>query len=186
MIKAHNANKQIRPSSTGKHLRRLPLIACIAISLCISTGCGFHLRGAGQLNATIPELTLQSTSENTPLFTSLKQWLKGSGVTLTNNAETTLKISNIQNNRRSIAYDSRGKVALYELTKSISISVDGKNGKTLLAPTTLSARQPYNYDETETSAKDEEQALLEREMNTALIRQIIRQLEQLNNKNKQQ
>ena len=186
MTRALRTNRQ-KSSGIEKTLCRHPLfISSIVLFLFFSAGCGFHLRGAGQLNSTIPELTLHSASEKGPLITSLKQWLMGSGVIITENAEITLKISNIQNNKRPIAYDSRGNTALYELTKSVSISVNHNNGETLLIPTTLNARQPYNFNEAETSAKDEEEALLEREMDAALIRQIIRQLEQLNKTHKKQ
>ena len=145
-----------------------------------ATSCGFHLRGANQLSTTLPELNLETSSPNAPIIYTLKQWLKSSGVKLTETSYVTLHVSDIQNNKRTIAYDSRGNTAQYELTKSLSIRINNSKGQPLLKPTVINSRQPYNYDESDTAAKDEEQALLEREMNAAIINQVVRYLEKIN------
>lgn len=137
------------------------------------------MRGASELNRTLPEISIQSSSTRSPVILELKRWLLSAGVVLADDADTKLIVSDIQSEKRTIAYDGRGKAALYELTKSLSISVTQKNGDILLNPTSINARQPYSYSESDTSAKDEEEALLEREMNAALARRIIRRLEKL-------
>ena len=160
------------------HTRNIISILSVTIFLLVSSGCGFHLRGSSELSNQLPELFVQSDSPNA-VVPELNRWLRNANISLSESAQTTLSISDIKREKRSIAYDSRGKTALYELTLSLNISVTQKSGKTLLEPTTIQARQPYSYNETDTSAKDEEQALLEREMNAAMANQIIRHLEKL-------
>jgi len=165
-------------STIATFTRRTISALCIALVLWASTGCGFHLRGSTELSKSLPELSIVSSNTKSAIINELKRWLRASGITLSESADTILSVSNIKNENRPIAYDSRGKTALYELTKSLSISVT-QVGKKLLIPTHIGVRQPYNYNESDTSAKDEEQALLEREMNAAIINRIIRHLEKL-------
>jgi len=161
------------------HTRNIISILGVTLFLLVSSGCGFHLRGSSELSNQLPELFVQSDNPNTAIISELNRWLRSANISLLESAQTTLSVSDIKREKRSIAYDSRGKTALYELTLSLSISVTQKGGKTLLAPTVIQARQPYSYNETDTSAKDEEQALLEREMNAAMANRIIRHLEKL-------
>ena len=162
-----------------KKAQRFLSLACITLLLCTLASCGFHLRGSSKLNASLPELSIESNTPRAPIVLTLKQWLRSAGVSLTDSSDITLSITNLEINKRPIAYDSRGKIAQYELTKSLTIGVINKNGKVLLSPTPINARQPYRYNESDTSAKDEEQALLEREMDAAIANQVIRQLEQI-------
>ena len=161
------------------HTQNIICILSLTFFLLVSSGCGFHLRGSSELSKQLPELFVQSDNPNAAVVSELNRWLRNANISLSESATTTLAISDIKREKRSIAYDSRGKTALYELTLSLSISVTQKDGKTLLEPTVIQARQPYNYNETDTSAKDEEQALLEREMNAAMANRIIRHLEKL-------
>lgn len=161
------------------HTRHIISTLSITLFLLVSSGCGFHLRGSSELSNQLPELFVQSNNPNTAVISELNRWLRSANISLSESAQTTLNISDIKREKRSIAYDNRGKTALYELTLSLSISVTQKGGKSLLEPTILQARQPYSYNETDTSAKDEEQALLEREMNAAMANRIIRHLEKL-------
>ena len=162
-------------------LRTRNIISILGVTffLLVSVGCGFHLRGSSELSNQLPELFVQSDNPNAAVITELNRWLRSANISLSESARTTLTISDIKREKRTIAYDSRGKTALYELTLSLSINVTQKSGKTLLEPTVIQARQPYNYNETDTSAKDEEQALLEREMNATMANRIIRHLEKL-------
>ena len=159
--------------------RNIISILGITLFLLISSGCGFHLRGNSELSNQLPELFVQSDNPNAAIVSELNRWLRSANISLSESAQTTLTISDIKREKRTIAYDNRGKTALYELTLSLSIGVTQKTGKTLLGPTAIQARQPYNYNETDASAKDEEQALLEREMNAAMAIRIIRHLEKL-------
>lgn len=159
--------------------RNIISILGLTFFLLVSSGCGFHLRGSSELSNQLPELSVQSDNPNAAVVSELNRWLRSANISLSEPAQTTLTISDIKREKRPIAYDNRGKVALYELTISLSISVTQKGRKTLLEPTVIQARQPYSYNETDTSAKDEEQALLEREMNAAMANRIIRHLEKL-------
>jgi len=104
-------------------LRTRNIISILGVTffLLVSVGCGFHLRGSSELSNQLPELFVQSDNPNAAVITELNRWLRSANISLSESARTTLTISDIKREKRTIAYDSRGKTALYELTLSLSI-----------------------------------------------------------------
>lgn len=158
------------------------ITSALMVTLLILTsslsGCGFQLRGQQSHSLALSELSISSESEDITI-NYLQQRLQRAGVSISDGFSTTLHLSDFDVNKRTIAYDSRGKTARLELTKSLLIRVTGHNKKLLLPETTLSTRQTYDYVETLVSGKDEERALLEKEMSATLADMIIRRLSAL-------
>lgn len=163
-------------ANTKRNLSAALGICVLLILSNMINGCGFHLRGASNLSTSLSELALSTDAEQDLTVLRLRQQLKRAGVSVADGFSTTLHLSNIQTKKHTVAYDSRGKTARFELIKSIDIRVTGQSERTLLPKTTISTRQSYSYVDTDTLGKDEEQSLLEQEMSTSLALSIIRRL----------
>jgi LPS-assembly lipoprotein len=64
----------------------------------------------------------------------------------------------------------------YLLTYNIVFRVRDKAGNELLAPTQITLTRPIAFNETQLLAKEQEEALLYRDMQADLVQQIMRRL----------
>ena len=64
----------------------------------------------------------------------------------------------------------------YQLQRLMSFRLVGRNGNEWVAPTTISARREYNFDDAQVLAKEQEEALLFRDMQNDLVDQLMRRL----------
>jgi len=154
------------------------LYSWISIGLCLAllNGCGFQLRGQIVLPESLQALKLQTTNSSNSLARELKRTLKRNDIAVTENAPTVLNILNETTRKRTIALDSRGKSGQYEITQAVSFSVTNQHKHELLPPTDIEISRSYRYSELEVSAKDEEEKLILKEINQALVRRILNSL----------
>ena len=64
----------------------------------------------------------------------------------------------------------------YQLNQSLRFQLLDTAGKTLIPPTTLSARRDYNFDEDAVLGKAQEEEMLYRDMQDDLVQQLMRRL----------
>jgi len=160
--------------------RHTPFTICywVSIALCLSllNGCGFHLRGKIELPESLQALKLQTPNSNNQLARELQRTLKRNDIAVSENASTVLNILNETTKKRTIALDSRGKSGQYEITQTVSFSVTNQDKRELLPATDIQISRSYRYSELEVSAKDEEENLILKEINQALVRRILNSL----------
>jgi len=140
-------------------------------------GCGWHLRGAQPLPSELQTLHLQTASETSDFARALKRALKASDVTLVDSstgAPYSLLVSGINQTTRTISTTGTAKVAEYELTSSVTFSVNSQEGEKLVAPTLLSVEKSYLYNSANAVSAYEEESLLRKEMQRDLVQQLIR------------
>jgi LPS-assembly lipoprotein len=64
----------------------------------------------------------------------------------------------------------------YELIQTIRFSLVDREGNELIPPAQLSARREYTFDDEIVLGKEQEEALLYEDMESDLVRQLIRRL----------
>jgi LPS-assembly lipoprotein len=149
-------------TTTSKYLSAAVLAASLAL-----TGCGFHLRGdSGHYTLPFPSLYV-GLPESSPVVNTAKD-ADGVIEVLTNPEKTKTKTI--------LSLNSNGRVRQYLLTYNIVFRVLDKQGNELLAPTTITLTRPIDFNETQLLAKEQEEALLYKDMQTDLVQQMMRRI----------
>jgi LPS-assembly lipoprotein len=154
-------------------------ISCAALAL-ISTGCGFQLRGAAQLPFSTVYVQVADSSE---FGHELKRILRSSNAQLANSsaaAQATLVIMSEFREKRILSLGGEGRVREYQLRYRIGYQLTDGKGKRFIAPTEILLTRDISFNDNEALAKDAEQALLYRDMQTDAVRQLVRRLQVAN------
>ena len=161
------------------HINRRLLLIAVASSLMLSA-CGFHLR-TSVLGKELPFKSIYlAIAETSPLGVELRRNIRGSGeleiVEKQEDAEAILDILSETRDKVILSLNSQGRVREYVLRYTATIRVrDNKNG-ILLAPTKIALKRDISYNESEVLAKESEEELLYRDMQSDLVQQILRRL----------
>jgi LPS-assembly lipoprotein len=164
------------PSSFSLFARHGWLIL-LAIGLAALAGCGFQLRGAQPLAFSTIHV---GVSQYSSLGIALRRQIALSGSTTAEEdaprAETRLQILSNARSREILSLTAAGRVREYELIQTIRFSLVDHEGNELIPPTTLSARREYTFDDELVLGKEQEEALLYDDMESDLVRQLMRRL----------
>ena len=145
-------------------------------------GCGFRLRGALQL----PFASLRSNlSEHSEIGRELRAQLQASGVQLVEPAtagqlqtpaEVELTVLNEQRERAVVGITSIGQVRELQLRVRFKFRVRSGKGRDLIDDLELLQERDLSYDEALVLGKQAEEELLYREMQSDIVRQLMRRL----------
>jgi LPS-assembly lipoprotein len=158
--------------------------ALLALSLSLMlSACGFHLRGDGG-HYTLPFPTMYvGLPESSPLAIDLKRNIRANGgTTIVNSpkdADGVIEVISDPEKTRTksiLSLNSNGRVRQYLLSYNIVFRVLDKQGKELLGKTQLLLTRPIDFNETQLLAKEQEEALLYKDMQTDLVQQMMRRI----------
>jgi len=143
-------------------------------------GCGFKLRGSdGQYNVPFQSIWL-SFNEASPLGTELKRNLRaGDNVRIepdASKAEALFDVISESRGKSILSLNSQGRVREYLLTYTLVFRVRDAKGAELLGATAISLKRSLTFNESQVLAKESEEALLYRDMQSDLVQQILRRL----------
>ena len=158
------------------NLARTLAIAALAVTL---TACGFKLRGSEGYNLPFHSIYLGFT-ETSPLGAELRRNLRGLDnlaiVDTAKGAEAQLTVVSEARGKTILSLNTQGRVREYLLTYTLVFKVrDSKDGE-LLPPTDISLKRSIAFNENQTLAKESEEVLLYRDMQSDLVQQILRRL----------
>jgi LPS-assembly lipoprotein len=160
-------------SRLARHVRSVFL----AFGLVALAGCGFHLRGPQPLVFSTVHI---GASQHSQLGIALRRQVALSGTTKVEEdatrAEAKLQILANDSTREILSLTPGGRVREYELTQTIRFRLVDREGKELIPSTTLSARREYTFDDELILGKEQEEALLYEDMESDLVRQMMRRL----------
>ena len=140
------------------------------------TGCGFHLR-TWDLDSNVSSARVTAENRNA-LEEPLKRNLRSSGVNLVEeDAHITIALLDEQRSRRSISVTDQARAAEYETSLAIQYEIRARDGGSLMQPRWIRALRVYRIDRNNLVGSSEEQALLEREMISDLVQQLMRSLD---------
>ncbi len=160
-------------------MMKLKALFCSFLLLCLA-GCGFHLRGADGALATPFKTLYVALDSRSPLGVELARNLRASGgtqlVASAKEAQATLEILQDARNKTVLSLNSAGRVREFALTHQLRFRVIDNLGKELLLPTEINLRRTISFNEAQVLAKEAEEALLFRDMQTDMVQQILRRL----------
>ncbi len=162
-------------------LRSISLRAGAMLLLAVAlSACGFQLRGSnGQYHMPFQSIYL-GFSDTSPLGTELRRNLRGGDavvvVTDPAKAEAQFDVLSETRGKSILSLNSQGRVREYLLTYTLVFRVRDAKGAELLGATDISLKRSIAFNETQVLAKESEEALLYRDMQSDLVQQILRRL----------
>ncbi len=149
-------------------------------ALLVLAGCGFKLRGA-------PDFAFRSlrvnAAENSPLGNELKRNLASiETLSLVDNpreaasAEAVLDLLSELREKTVVGVNTSGQVREFQLRLRIRFRVHTPQGKELIGNTELLQLCDISFNESAVLAKEAEEGLIYRDMQSDLVQQIIRRL----------
>jgi len=170
----------VRSAPVAGHLPRRAWLALLPASLALSA-CGFRLRGVPQFAFQSLYIAAPTTS---PLARELQRTLEGSTPALQvwreparlPQAQAVFELLQEQNERSVVGLNASGQVRELQLRLRIKFRLRTQKGEELLEPTELVQTRDISYSETIALAKEAEEALLYRNMQTDLVQQLLRRL----------
>lgn len=146
----------------------------------ILTACSFHLRGASD-QFTLPFKTIYlGFPESSLLGIELKRNIRASEnifvLSDPKTAQARLEVLSETKNKEILSLNSLGRVREYSLTYALRFRVLDEKDNELLAPTDIVLKRSLTFNESQVLAKEGEEAMLYRDMQTDLVQQILRRL----------
>jgi LPS-assembly lipoprotein len=144
------------------------------------TSCGFALR-------TAPNFAFKSLffplAESSTLSTELKRSLESGGkvrvisdVRQIDQAEVILDVLQDRREKTVVAVNASGQVREFQLRLRFSFKLRSTKGKDLIPTTEIVQQRDISFNESAVLAKETEEGLLYREMQSDIIQQIMRRL----------
>ena len=161
-------------------MQRRTLLAPLA-AMPLLAACGFRLRGA-------PEFAFRSlyiaAPASSPLARELERTLASAGGDLQvtrdparlTQSEAILDLLSEQQERVVVAFNSAGQVRELQLRLRVNFRLRTRTGEEPIGPTELLQTRDVSYNETQALAKEAEEALLLRNMQTDIVQQLLRRL----------
>jgi LPS-assembly lipoprotein len=139
-------------------------------------GCGFHMRGT----ASLPFETLYIPGQ-TPLSIELKRNVTASSKTRIvdspDKAQAVVGFTNEMRDKSILTFTAAGKVNEYRLRYRVGFRVTDSKALHVFLPTSeIILTRDMSYNDAQVLAKEAEEQLLYRDMQTDMVQQIMRRL----------
>ena len=158
-------------------LHRRCFTLLLLASLTTMAACGFQLRGA-EANLPFHSVYL-GVGENSSLGTELKRYLRASDVSVVSDktaADASVEVLTEARQKVVLSLNTQGRVREYSLIYRMTFQVKDRAGAILLAPTEIALKRDISFNESQVIAKEKEEELLYRDMQSDLVQQILRRL----------
>ena len=166
---------------------RSPLSLILALILAATlAGCGFHLRGAG--SSKLPYKTMYiALPETAEVNIWLQRYINASGSTEivadAKTADATFQQLADSRQKTILSVNAQGRVREFRLQLNYTFRVVNQQGQVLVEPNEINLNRDISFDDSNILAKDLEEGLLWRDMNSDLVNQIMRRLSIIKPKN---
>ncbi len=156
-------------------MRRTLLAAALMLPL---AGCGFKLRGAQTLPIESIYLALPVNSAvGAEMTRLLRSSTNARVVTERKDAQAVFELLSENREREVVAINSQGAASEFQIRLRARFRVLDARGVELIPPTDLLARRDISFNETDLLAKQSEESLLYRDMQSDLVRQMVNRLQ---------
>ncbi len=160
-------------AASGVSRRRLLAVAALATVL---GGCGFQLRKA-------PDFAFDSIfvggAPTSSLANEFKRSVASSGkvsVVAADKAQVVLDILTDQREKVVVGLNASGQVREFQLRTRLKFKLRTPQGKELIPETELLQQRDISFNESVVLAKEAEEGLLYRDMQTDIVQQLMRRL----------
>lgn len=157
-------------------MRRATLLLLLLCGVIALNGCGFHLRGPQTYG--FKSIAVRADSPN-GVATELKRMLGDVARPLSvagEQPQITLDILHEMREKTAVGVNASGQVREFQLGIKLRFRVRSKSGVELIAPTEISQQRDISFSESAVLAKDAEEAMLYRDMQSDIVQQLLRRL----------
>ena len=158
--------------------RRVWLRAAAAFGVVGVGGCGFALRRSPELR--FRTLALRGFAADSPLASELRMQINASQTTLVVDvpaqAQVVLEALSDARERSVVASTAAGQVRELQLRSRLRFRLLRRDGSELIPSTEIVLSRDMSYSETAALAKQQEEALLYRAMQSDIVAQVLRRL----------
>lgn len=165
--------------AVAKFFRLSPLASRLSasIALCaLLTSCGFHLRGQADLPFESMYI-VGSPTFTTPLARAVRGGSKTRITTNPKEADVTLQILSEARERSILSLSAAGRVQELQLRYRVNFRLTDKAGRELIAADQILLKRDLLYSDSDVLGKEQEEALLYRDMQTDAVQQVVRRLQ---------
>jgi LPS-assembly lipoprotein len=153
------------------------LAALLATGAVVMTGCGFKMRGS---HSYAFKTLLSGFGDTSTLGNEFKRVLAADGavllVTDSAKAQVVLDVISEQREKVVVGTTSSGQVREFQLRIRLKFKLRTPNGKDIIPETELLMQRDISYNESAALAKESEEGLLYRDMQTDMVQQLLRRL----------
>ncbi len=152
----------------------------LLLTLLLLSGCGYHLRQAAQLPASISPVIINGIGQYSDLHKELENRLSSDTVQVTSErseAKTMLHISGYERQSRTLSVDASGKVAQTELKHTLEFSLISASGEVLVPAQSIVVVRDYINTEQQKLGKVTEASQLAEGMEQEMARQIVTRMQ---------
>ena len=153
------------------------LLALAATSVSALTGCGFKLRGSFSYAF---KTVFSGFVDNSTLGNEFKRVLAADGavtvVTDATKAQVVLDVLSEQREKVVVGSTAAGQVREFQLRLRLKFKLRTPSGKDLIPETELLVQRDISFNETAVLAKENEEAVLYRDMQADMVQQLLRRL----------
>lgn len=167
------------PSTAHRHARRgwWRSAAAAFVAVAALAGCGFQLRGSTQ----IPFASMYlGVGESSGLGNELRRNLRSASNTTVvddpKQAQARFELMSETREKEVLSINSAGRAREYTLRYTIKYRVHDGKGHDFIEPSTLTLKRDVSFNEDATLAKESEEGLLFRDMQSDMVQQILRRL----------
>ena len=152
-----------------------PILAlCLAATL---GGCGFQLRGSASLPYASLYIDLPANNAlGAELARNLRAGTSTRIVEKRGEAQAILQANAETRSKTILSLGSSGAVREFRLKYAFAWRVIDQNGTDIAAPGNLLIERDYSFNDNQVLAKESEEALLYRDMQTDMVQQVMRHL----------
>lgn len=151
----------------------------IALFLLAIAGCGFHLRGAADLPASLKTMYIQGADIQQDFGLALKRALTENGViVLTDYQQGSAVLTVLENKteRRVLSVGADAKVSEYGLHGIVRFKVSDDKGQLILGEQSVEAQRDYQFNQDQVLASGNEERSLREQLNQQLAQSVLRRL----------
>lgn len=163
-------------------MQRRSLVLALSGAALLSA-CGFRLRGADGKSGLPFRTVYIGVPERSPLGVELKRYIRASEDTTIvaepKEAEAVIEILSETRDRATLSLNTQGRVREYSLYYRLLFQVKNAAGGVLLAPTELVLKRDISFNESQVIAKEKEEDMLYRDMQSDAVQQILRRMSAL-------
>lgn len=142
------------------------------------SACGFQLRGSYALPW--ETLAISGLPENSELYFQIKRGVESGSstrvITDAKQAQATLQVLRNDQHKSILSLSAKGLVREFQLTRSFMYRVKDASGKELKPTSQIVLQREMTFDDERVFAKEAEEAIIWREMQSDLVAQLLRRL----------
>jgi LPS-assembly lipoprotein len=152
----------------------------LLLMVLVLAACGFHLRGSNlkDIQFAFKSLYLKAPGE-TSFVADLRRVLRANKIELTGNAtsaDLVLEVVSEQSLKQILSLSGAGRVQEYQLFYRVSLRAYDNMQNDWLPAEEISLSRILAYDDTQVLAKEQEEALLYKDMRSDAVGQAVRRL----------